>query len=149
MFHSLNAMVRINLFYTNYFTDISFGLSLPVVSLPWASAVALSSQTIAVCIWQLEARRPSLTATIAGCFTEPPWVLTTQFKLPGAEHFRTADGAADVAHSRITRIQSLFPFNMKSIHRQQNAQQANEKPCYSFPTRGGHSQDGRRHHSLA
>lgn len=43
----------------------------------------------------------------------------------------------------------MFPLHVKGIYRQQYAQEAHENPGYSFPPRGGHSQDGRRHRSLA
>lgn len=43
------------------------------------------------------------------------WALFAEFKLPWAEHFRTADGAADVAHGRVSGIPSLFPLDVEGI----------------------------------
>lgn len=72
-----------------------------------------------------------------------------EFKLPGGEDFWTADRIAHVAHGPIIRVSRLFRFHVKSVYGQQYTQDANKEPGYSFPSRGGHSQDGRRHLSPA
>lgn len=43
----------------------------------------------------------------------------------------------------------MLPLHVEGVQGQQDAQEADQDPGYSFPPRGRHSQDGRRHRSLA